>query len=139
MNLSDTQIEFIIQDLEERGITMEHLADDLVDHICCVLEKEGQKNFYEAYYHSLQAFGAEGIKKIQEQTVLLLTLKNRIIMKGIMYILGYVSAALISSGALFKLQHWPFAGILITLGIVVLNFGFLPMYFYNRYKSSISQ
>jgi hypothetical protein len=48
---------------------------------------------------------------------------------------GVTAATLISVGSIFKLLSFPGANILYTLGIVVLNFVFLPLFFYHVYKT----
>ncbi|QMU31598.1 hypothetical protein HUW48_17240 [Adhaeribacter radiodurans] len=59
-------------------------------------------------------------------------------MKKMMYVFGYIAASLVTTGLLFKLNHWPGATILLVLGIALLNLGFLPLYFYERYKMATS-
>jgi len=134
MELTTDQIAFIAQDIQERGITMDELTEDLVDHICCVIENGSNADFHSAYHEALETFGKNGFRKIQNETNVLLTLKREIIMKKTMYSLGYIAACLSTTGLLFKLQHWPGAAIMLTVGIVLLNFGFLPIYFYSWYK-----
>ncbi len=55
-------------------------------------------------------------------------------MKKSVYVLGFIASFLLSMGILFKLMHWPAASILIFTGFVLLNFGFLPAFFYQKYK-----
>ncbi|HLP14539.1 MAG TPA: hypothetical protein VK177_21590 [Flavobacteriales bacterium] len=65
-----------------------------------------------------------------------LQVKNGGTMKKSMYAMAYVAACLSSTGLLFKIQHWPGASIMLVLGVAILNFGFLPLYFLNRYRQS---
>lgn len=138
MELTTEQIEFIYEDVESKGLTMDTLIDSLVDHICCTIENSGEGDFKTAYTKAIAAFGEEGLLKIENETKLLLTLKKEILMKGTMFLLGYIALFLSTSGAMFKVMHWPGANIMLVLGIVILNLGFLPMYFYDRYKRSIA-
>jgi hypothetical protein len=55
-------------------------------------------------------------------------------MKKTMYVLGYIAVLLSTTGLLFRTMHWPGASIMLVVGVVLLNVGFLPMFFYNRYK-----
>jgi hypothetical protein len=55
-------------------------------------------------------------------------------MKQKIYILGLVSALIISLGAIFKMNHWPGAGYLLILGIFTLVIIFLPLALRNSYK-----
>ncbi len=57
-------------------------------------------------------------------------------MKPGISILGYLAIALSTTGILFKLQHWPGAGILLILGIALLNFGFLPLLFLSKLRKT---
>src|ERR1041385_2073043 len=134
MELTAAQIAFIRQDIQQKGITMNDLSDSLLDHLCCAIENDTGTDFYEAYSKALHAFGNEGLKKIQQQTILLTILKTEVTMKKTMYVMGYIAVCLISTGLLFKVQQWTGAAIMLTLGIALLNLAFLPMYFYQRYK-----
>ncbi|HEX8562683.1 MAG TPA: hypothetical protein VF676_06865 [Flavobacterium sp.] len=136
MELTSEHIAAIRDQIEAQGVTLTDLSDSLLDHICCVIENDPEDDFHLACANAFKSFGANGIKKVEDETIIVLTSKSRI-MKKIMFLLGYVAAALISTGMLFKIQHWPAASILLTVGIVVLNFGFLPMYFHDRYKRAM--
>lgn len=52
---------------------------------------------------------------------------------------GVIAAMLIASGSLFKIQHWPSANIQFVLGMLLLNFIFLPMFFFQLYKQSVAK
>lgn len=56
-------------------------------------------------------------------------------MKQKIYILGLATVVLISLGILFKLNHWAGAGIMLTLGITVLVFFFMPVALVNSYRA----
>jgi len=55
-------------------------------------------------------------------------------MKQKIYIFGIVSAIVLITGAMFKVQHWPGAGIMISAGTVLLLTLFLPAALINHYK-----
>ena len=57
-------------------------------------------------------------------------------MKLATYILGTVSSMLFVIGALFKIQHWPGAGIMLTLGLAAFGLVFIPLYAIYQYKKS---
>ena len=40
MTLTEKQIDFIADDLENRGLTFDDLRAELVDHVCCMVEEE---------------------------------------------------------------------------------------------------
>ena len=56
-------------------------------------------------------------------------------MKNAVYVLGFLAFFTLSTGIMFEFFHWPFAAILMMLGFVLFNFGFLPTLFYKLYKT----
>lgn len=74
MKLKESQIEFIEQDLQERGILYEDLKEDLLDHICCEVEKnmrEG-KSFMDSYLEAIEPFKKQGFKVLNDETTTVL-------------------------------------------------------------------
>jgi len=57
-------------------------------------------------------------------------------MKQKIYIFGVVTAIIIFTGTLFKLNHWPGAGYLLIIGIASLVLGFIPLALRDHYKAS---
>ena len=57
-------------------------------------------------------------------------------MKKFIYIFGVVIINIFVFGALFKVQHWPGAGILIAFGLGVFSLVFLPLAFIQSYKDN---
>ena len=49
-------------------------------------------------------------------------------------IVGYLTLALLLTGALFKIQHWPGAGSILLLSSGFLIIGFLPLYVVNVFQ-----
>jgi hypothetical protein len=58
--------------------------------------------------------------------------------KGSVYILGFIGIILYLLGFLFKIQHWSFATILITLGAFILLAIVLPMYTWITWKNELT-
>ena len=56
-------------------------------------------------------------------------------MKQKIYILGVISAMIISTGVMFKMEHWPAAGIMIAVGTLILVLLFFPAALINSYKA----
>jgi hypothetical protein len=54
-------------------------------------------------------------------------------MKNSIYISGIISAIGLTLGALFKIQHWPAAGILLTIFIIFFTLVFLPVALWNNF------
>jgi len=58
-------------------------------------------------------------------------------MKRTVYLLGFISCFTLSTGFMFKIMHWPMASIFMLAGFLLLNFGFLPAYFYQKYRAAV--
>lgn len=56
-------------------------------------------------------------------------------MKQKIYILGVVSALIVFMGTILKVNHWPGAAILITVGMATLILVFFPAALINNYKA----
>lgn len=56
-------------------------------------------------------------------------------MKNKNYILGLITTGILFGGILFKVQHWPGAAILMTIGIFMTVFIFLPLALRDNYKA----
>jgi uncharacterized membrane protein len=125
--LSIQHIERIALEVKKQEIVFSHLADELIDHICCDVEFEMQDGltFYEAYSKVKQKINPRRLKEIQEETLYAIDTKYRN-MKNTMKISGITGTVLLGFASLFKIQHWPGAGVMITLGAVILAFVFLP-------------
>jgi hypothetical protein len=125
MNLQ--HIDQISQDIRRQEINFSHLLEELIDHVCCDVEYEMKLGleFSEAYRKVKSKIGSRGLKEIQEETLFAVDTKYRK-MKNTMKISGITGTIMLGFAALLKIQHWPFASILLTLGAMVLAFVFLP-------------
>ncbi|MEP2773596.1 MAG: FtsX-like permease family protein [Fulvivirga sp.] len=72
MTLTEEHINYIINDLNYRGIVDDDLGDELVDHICTLVEAkmaDGQR-FIEAYENVRASFGSnKELQQLQTQTI----------------------------------------------------------------------
>jgi hypothetical protein len=125
--LSYNDIERINRDIRKEDITFSHLLDELIDHVCCDVEYEMSNglSFMEAYNRVRQKIGPRRFKEIQEETLYAIDAKYRK-MKTTMKISGIAGTVMFGLAALFKIQHWPLAGALMTLGGFTLAFFFMP-------------
>jgi len=134
--LSDKQIDHILNDIGARGVEMESLQQNLLDHICCIIEQDLEENgdFESFYQKTIKTFYKDALWEIEEETLLLLTFKNYYTMKKAMIVSGTISTALLSMGLIFKFMHWPGASLGILLGIGTLSLIFLPLMFLLKIK-----
>jgi hypothetical protein len=56
-------------------------------------------------------------------------------MKQKIYILGVVTALIIFAGTIFKVNHWPLAGFMLVIGLLILVLIFLPLALIDHYKA----
>src|ERR1041385_2218141 len=87
-SLSEEQIDFILSDIKARGIEIEKLQINLLDHVCCLLEqrmKEGD-DFKSVYEDIIVEFHENGLKGVQTETKGLMRSRNFYKYKVILYI-----------------------------------------------------
>jgi hypothetical protein len=125
--LSLNDIDRISRDIRREEITFSHLLEDLIDHVCCDVENEMEAglSFNEAYNRVRRKMGPRRIREIQEETLYAIDTKYRK-MKTTMKISGIAGTVLFGFAALFKIQHWPGAGLMMTFGALFLAFVFMP-------------
>jgi hypothetical protein len=51
------------------------------------------------------------------------------------YILTFLTTFILGIGAMFEFLVWPSCGMIVFAGFLLLNFGLVPTYFYQKYKS----
>lgn len=129
--LSEQQIDYIFDDISARGVEMESLQQNLLDHVCCIIENNLEENgdFESFYQKTIKSFYKDELWEIEEETLLLLTYKNYYTMKKIMINSGIAAATFFIIGSFFKFMHWPGAAILILLGTVIGALIYLPLLF----------
>lgn len=125
--LSLRHIDLISRDIRQQEISFSHLMDELIDHICCDVEFEMKKglDFPDAYSKVKSKIGSRGLKQIQEETLYAVDTKYRY-MKNLMKISGVAGTVLFGFAAMYKIQHWPGASIMMTLGALIMVFAFIP-------------
>lgn len=127
--LTDREIKILSKEIDKQGLTYTQLQKELLDHLCCDIETKMDEGleFLKAFEEVQNQIENNRIQEIQEETLLLINQKYRM-MKKFMYILGTIAPSLLIVGAIFKLQHWPGASILIVLGSFLLAAIYLPVF-----------
>jgi hypothetical protein len=79
-SITEQQIDFILADIDKRGIKLEGLQDELVDHICIIIEQnlEEDEDFERFYLQSIQTFYKQELREIETETIFLLACKQHI-------------------------------------------------------------
>ena len=140
-SLGDIEFDFIRSDLKSRGIVSEDLRDNLLDHICCIIENEitVEDDFKEFYEGILPRFFEKELSEIQAETTNLLKFKNFYTMKKILNFSGIATVVLTILGALFKSMHWPGAAMLIILGGFSFSIIYMPLLIVLKLKDDESK
>lgn len=71
--LTHDQVSYIIKDLHHRGLVLDSLKEEMIDHVCSAVENKVLRGvrFIEAYEDVLRSFGdSTGLYEIQKQTLL---------------------------------------------------------------------
>jgi hypothetical protein len=79
-SLNEQQIDFILGDINARGVRLESLQYDLLDHICVIIEQtlEKEEDFEQCYSQTVSTFYRNELCEIEEETIFLLACRNRI-------------------------------------------------------------
>ncbi|PBQ31446.1 hypothetical protein CNR22_06610 [Sphingobacteriaceae bacterium] len=134
--LTEKHIDHILNDISARGVEMESLQQNLVDHVCCIIEQNLEENgdFESFYQKTIKTFYKDALWEIEEETISLLIFKNYYTMKKIMIWSGALSVLTLAVGIIFKYMYWPGATILICSGIFLGSLLFLPLLFTLKAK-----
>jgi len=140
-NLTEQNLEFIIQVINRSKIESNEMKEDLIDHFCCAIEEEMRKglNFEKSYDKAYQNICPDGFDEIQHETIFLLTSKKIKAMKRLMYVSGYLSVIGITTTVLMKFNHLAGGQIVLFSTASILVFLFLPALFINLYKRELTK
>lgn len=136
--ISDQQIDFILNDISARGVTMEDLRLNLLDHICILIENNlEEKGDFESYYLSvIKTFYKMELQEIEEETLFLLTRKNFFAMKRTMILSGTFSVAAFIGSSICKVFGSNLTDFLMFLGFISFVFLFLPLLFMIKFREN---
>ncbi len=134
--IKDQEIDFIVNDITKQGILTEDVRDNILDHVCCIIESEmkEEENFYEFYRNTIARFYNTELSEIEDETQILLTFKNFRAMKRTLKISGIISTLLIVLGIFFKTQHIMGAGIILFSGLILFSLVFVPLNIFLKFK-----
>ena len=79
-SLNEQQIDFILSDIHARGIRLESLQYDLLDHVCVIVEQtlEKEEDFEQCYLQTIRTFYRNELCEIEDETVFMLECRNRV-------------------------------------------------------------
>jgi hypothetical protein len=139
MKLSEQQVTVIREVLLNSGITHDSLRNDVLDHLCCVVEIKISKetDFATSLDEAIRELAPEGLRKLQDETVFLLNSNKIMLMKKFMYSIGLATTIAMTMGLTFKILHMPGADELFNIGFFGFTLLFLPMLTIDRFKQKI--
>ena len=78
--LNEQQIDFILSDIDARGVKLESLQYDLLDHICVIIEQtlEKEEDFASCYESTISTFYRRDLREIEDETIFMLACRNRV-------------------------------------------------------------
>lgn len=139
MKLTLEQVEIIRRQVNQSSISIESLRDDVLDHLCCVVEikMERGKVFDHAHREALDELAPDGLDELQRETVFLLNSDKIILMKKVMYLVGLLSAMAFVTGWFFGIMRFPGAYELQVYGFSAFAFLYVPMMAIDYFKANI--
>jgi hypothetical protein len=126
--LSPYHIEKIRERVEAGKITIRTLKDDLLDHLCCMIEEKMETglDFNEAFSESISEFAPQGFENIQRTTELLLQSKNQF-MKKLTFIVGACCALTMGLGCVLALLKFSMGHMIFGLAAFAFVLFFIPL------------
>ena len=141
IKLTDKHIDYIINDLDKRGIILEDLRENIVDHVCCIIEEEmPSESEFKTYYDGIikRFFDAE-LNELQKETDALLNNTYLPFLKKTIHVTGIASIVILLIGIYYKFNHLIGAGILLIIGSLLFIFGFIPALILLKFKDNSSK
>jgi len=141
MKLTANQENIIKSFVDDQGLKIKTLSDDITDHLCCVIESQlgKDKSFEDLLDKAIIDLAPNGLIEIQHTTFFLLNSKRIIFMKKLMYLIGFIGSITLTAGVTFKLLRMTFGTELFTVGFLTLLLVFIPLIAIDRYKVSLSK
>ena len=113
MNLTESHIDRIASILHACGIADGALHDDLLDHICTVVENS-TSGFEEALGDALKKFGGEqSLTFLQRQTRIALQHRQKVRLERMVHRAKFAFGFFAVIAIAFKTMHWPYGTLLV--------------------------
>lgn len=141
MKLTPKQEDIIENFVEGHKLKIPSLRDDLIDHLCSVVENglgKG-KSFEQLLNEAVKDVAPKGLNSIEQKTIFLLNYKRIIIMKKAIYIVGFIGSLTLTAGITFKLLRLMGGSELFITGFLIIFLLFIPLLAIDRYKVAISK
>jgi len=136
--LNPQQLETIIEGIDQSRLHLPDLRDDLLDHLCCIVEEQMREgaDFHEAYQLALLRLCPNGADEIERETIFLLNIQKILRMKKLKYGIGLLASISVSVGYFLVLMNWPIGREIFNYGFLTLVLVFVPMLAYEQLQKS---
>jgi hypothetical protein len=106
--LSDEQVDFVLEDLRAHGIRLEGLRDNLLDHICILLEErlEAGGSFEQEYDGVLATFYHTALYELEEEALFLASLHGPYVVLSRTRFFQWLFIIVVSPYLAYFLQWW---------------------------------
>ena len=141
MKLTAEQESIIRDVVDSHKLKIKSLRDDLIDHLCCVVESGlGKGKSFEALLNeAVLDLAPKGLNNVEKTTIFLLNAKRIIMIKKVIYLTGFIGALSLTAGITFKLLRINGGYELFIIGFLTLFLVFIPMFALDKYKVAISK
>ncbi|WP_405205649.1 hypothetical protein [Aquimarina sp. LLG6339-5] len=141
MKLNSEQEKKIKSFVDKQGFKLLELRDDIEDHLCCVVESDLKRGrtFDQSLQDAISELAPNGLIDLERKTIFLLNSKRIIMMKKLIYFIGFIGALTLTAGVVFKILWYPGANKLFITGFLLLLLIFVPMLAIDRYKVAIAK
>ncbi len=141
MKLTEEQFEKIREAVDAEGLELAPLRDDVIDHLCCVVEIQLQKGmaFDPCLKNAITNLAPNGLAQLQSQTVFLLNRDRVVIMKRALYSVGFISVAIFAAGITMVLMRVSSGNGFFIFGFIATFLFFIPLLIIDRFKVSLSK
>ncbi len=126
--ITEENIDFILEDLERCGIKAESLRLNLLDHICIIIEENMEEgdDFHQIYEATIKTFYRYELSELEIETNYLLY-QNNLIMKKALIISGLCTAVGFIAGSIGKIFLFRLTDIFLFIGFASFVLLFLPL------------
>ena len=130
--ITEENIDFILEDLDRRGIKTESLRLSLLDHICIIIEENMEEgdNFHQFYAGTIKTFYQNELLELEIETNYLLY-QNNLFMKKALIISGLCATAGFVAGSVGKIFLFRLTDFFLFCGFISFVLFFLPLVFYS--------